>query len=385
VTSSRQVLGRWSSGLRGFQRSPKVVTRASTRPTTIGRASRDVDRCRPNQRRWHRPARPTHQGSGARSHHSQLRPNNTGRARRVQAVPAPRAATHTALNGLLTEYGMTRASRAHRPADKVVRPPHRSTTKCPSCQIATADPARPAATTSTNTSLTRRNRESHRPSTIGTNGSLPRYQSPRPNRPPRDPLAPPTTTGRPSAGRRSPQDRDGEPAGCRCSAHAAARAQLITIAGFESSHLDLRKAEVGLPMSSQPVARRTRHLSASAGPLGPPQGIGRPPQANRATVTGGDLDRQRPWSPAVRATQLDGYLAPPEVTMPTHIDPAHPLAQVRDLARDLGVSCTQILQIASALGLPVSCPSSVITAGRAEQIANAYRRTESLSRVPAPR
>jgi len=71
--------------------------------------------------------------------------------------------------------------------------------------------------------------------------------------------------------------------------------------------------------------------------------------------------------------------------MPTHVDPVHPLAQVRDLARDLGVSCTQILQIASALGLPVSCPSSVITVGRAEQIANAYRRIESLSRVPAPR
>jgi len=87
--------------------------------------------------------------------------------------------------------------------------------------------------------------------------------------------------------------------------------ELITIAGFKSSHLDLRKADVGLPMSSQPVAGRTRHLSASAEPLGPPQGIGRPPQANRATVTGGDLDRQRPWSPAVRATQLGGYLAPP--------------------------------------------------------------------------
>jgi hypothetical protein len=71
--------------------------------------------------------------------------------------------------------------------------------------------------------------------------------------------------------------------------------------------------------------------------------------------------------------------------MPSPIGLVHPVAQVRDLARDLGVSCTQILQIAAALGLRVSCPSSVVTVQQAEQIQNAYLRTDSHSRVSAPR
>lgn len=71
--------------------------------------------------------------------------------------------------------------------------------------------------------------------------------------------------------------------------------------------------------------------------------------------------------------------------MASPIGLVHPVAQVRDLARDLGISCTQILQIASALGLRVSCPSSVVTVQQAEQIESAYLRTDSLSRVPAPR
>ena len=71
--------------------------------------------------------------------------------------------------------------------------------------------------------------------------------------------------------------------------------------------------------------------------------------------------------------------------MPSQIGLVHPVAPVRDVARDLGVSCTQILRIASALGLRVSCPSSVVTIRQAEQIESAYLRTDSLSTVPAPR
>jgi hypothetical protein len=112
----------------------------------------------------------------------------------------------------------------------------------------------------------------------------------------------------------------------------------------------------------------------------PPAGHG-PTTASESSYR----DRQRPWSSAVRATQLGGYLAPPEVTMPSQFGLVHPVAPVRDLARDLGVSCTQILRIASALGLRVSCPSSVVTVRQAEQIESAYLRTDSLSRVPAPR
>jgi hypothetical protein len=71
--------------------------------------------------------------------------------------------------------------------------------------------------------------------------------------------------------------------------------------------------------------------------------------------------------------------------MPSQIALVHPVAQVRDVAHDLGVSCTQILRIASALGLRVSCPSSVVTVRQAEQIESAYLHTDSLSGVPAPR
>jgi hypothetical protein len=71
--------------------------------------------------------------------------------------------------------------------------------------------------------------------------------------------------------------------------------------------------------------------------------------------------------------------------MPSPIGLVHPVAHVRDLAHDLGVSCTQILQIASALGLRASCPSSVVTVQQAEQIESAYLRTDSQPRVPAPR
>lgn len=71
--------------------------------------------------------------------------------------------------------------------------------------------------------------------------------------------------------------------------------------------------------------------------------------------------------------------------MPSPIGLVHPVTQVRDLARDLGVSCQQILRIAATLGLRVSCPSSVITVQHAEQIQSAYLRTDALSSVPAPR
>ena len=71
--------------------------------------------------------------------------------------------------------------------------------------------------------------------------------------------------------------------------------------------------------------------------------------------------------------------------MPSPIGLVHPVAQVRDLARDLGVSCTQILRIASTLGLPVSCPSSVVTLQQAEQIESVCLRTDSLLRVPTSR
>jgi predicted metal-binding protein len=71
--------------------------------------------------------------------------------------------------------------------------------------------------------------------------------------------------------------------------------------------------------------------------------------------------------------------------MPSLTGLVHPVAPVRDLARDLGVSCAQVLRIASALGLRVSCPSSVITIEQAEQIQSAYLRTDLLSRVAAPR
>jgi hypothetical protein len=71
--------------------------------------------------------------------------------------------------------------------------------------------------------------------------------------------------------------------------------------------------------------------------------------------------------------------------MPSQIGLVHPVVPIRDLARNMGVSCTRILRIAAALGLRVSCPSSVITVQQAEQIESAYLRTDSLSRVPAPR
>jgi len=125
---------------------------------------------------------------------------------------------------------------------------------------------------------------------------------------------------------------------------------------------------------------RTGHLSAPPGPLAPQRDIDRPLRVNRVTVTVSDLGRQPLGQRSPAATPL-----PPEVTMPSPIGLVHPVAQIRDLARDLGVSCTQILQIASALGLRASCPSSVVTVQQAEQIQSAYLRTDSLSRVPAPR
>jgi hypothetical protein len=65
--------------------------------------------------------------------------------------------------------------------------------------------------------------------------------------------------------------------------------------------------------------------------------------------------------------------------LPLQLDLVHPVVQVRDLARNLDVSCAQILPIASALGLRVSCPSTVITLEQAAQIECAYLRAN-----PAP-
>jgi hypothetical protein len=70
--------------------------------------------------------------------------------------------------------------------------------------------------------------------------------------------------------------------------------------------------------------------------------------------------------------------------MPSPIGLVHPVAQIRDLARDLGVSCTEILRSPRLSGYG-QCPSSVVTVQQAEQIQSAYLRTDSLSRVPAPR
>lgn len=67
------------------------------------------------------------------------------------------------------------------------------------------------------------------------------------------------------------------------------------------------------------------------------------------------------------------------------LDLVHPVVQIRDLARNLDVSCAQILRIASTLGLRVSCPASVITLAQAEQIQSTYLCTNPLPRVPAPR
>jgi hypothetical protein len=71
--------------------------------------------------------------------------------------------------------------------------------------------------------------------------------------------------------------------------------------------------------------------------------------------------------------------------MSSQIGLVHSVVPIRDLARNMGVSCTRILRIAAALGLRVSCPSSVVTVQQAEQIEGAYLRTDSLSRLPAPR
>jgi hypothetical protein len=71
--------------------------------------------------------------------------------------------------------------------------------------------------------------------------------------------------------------------------------------------------------------------------------------------------------------------------MPTQIGLVHPVVPIRDLARNLGVSCTRTLRIAAALGLRVSCPSSVVTVQQAEQIESAHLRTDSLTPAPAPR
>jgi hypothetical protein len=71
--------------------------------------------------------------------------------------------------------------------------------------------------------------------------------------------------------------------------------------------------------------------------------------------------------------------------MPFQIDLVRPVVQIRDLARNLGISCAEILQVASTLGLRVSCPSSVITLEQAEQIQSAYLCANPLPRVPAAR
>jgi hypothetical protein len=54
---------------------------------------------------------------------------------------------------------------------------------------------------------------------------------------------------------------------------------------------------------------------------------------------------------------------------------------VRELAREWGTSCALLLQIASALGMPVSCPSSIVTSEQADRIESVYRRLNSSSRL----
>lgn len=97
-------------------------------------------------------------------------------------------------------------------------------------------------------------------------------------------------------------------------------------------------------------------------------------------MTVGDLGRQPFGQRSSAVTSL-----PQRSPMASQLRLVPPVAQVRDLARDLGVSCTQILRIASAIGLRVSCPSSVVTVQQAEQIQSAYLHTDLLSGVPAPR
>jgi hypothetical protein len=67
--------------------------------------------------------------------------------------------------------------------------------------------------------------------------------------------------------------------------------------------------------------------------------------------------------------------------MPSQIALVHPVVPIRDLAHNMGVSCTRILRIAAALGLRASCPSSVVTVQHAKQIESAYLRNNSLTRV----
>jgi hypothetical protein len=49
-----------------------------------------------------------------------------------------------------------------------------------------------------------------------------------------------------------------------------------------------------------------------------------------------------------------------------------PLAQVRDVARELGTTSRQLLPVAADLGMRVSCPSSILTIDQVERLENAW-------------
>jgi hypothetical protein len=58
--------------------------------------------------------------------------------------------------------------------------------------------------------------------------------------------------------------------------------------------------------------------------------------------------------------------------MSRHLHLVPPLAQVRDVARELGTTTQQLLPVAALLGMRVSCPSSVLTIDQAEQLEDAW-------------
>jgi hypothetical protein len=58
--------------------------------------------------------------------------------------------------------------------------------------------------------------------------------------------------------------------------------------------------------------------------------------------------------------------------MSRHLHLVAPLAQVRDVARELGTTTQQLLPVAAHLGMRVSCPCSVLTIDQAEQLEDAW-------------
>jgi hypothetical protein len=58
--------------------------------------------------------------------------------------------------------------------------------------------------------------------------------------------------------------------------------------------------------------------------------------------------------------------------MSRHLSLVPPLAQVRDVARELGTTSQQLLPVAAHLGMRVSCPCSILTLDQAEQLEDAW-------------